>query len=77
MNQGDLSPHIGTLRFALKDLMARWEETKEVWNDGVSQRFAERNIEPLEPTVTSAVKSIERLGQLMMQAALACSPDRE
>jgi len=77
MNQGDLTPHIGTLRFALKDLQARWEETNEIWSDAVSQRFAERNIEPLDPTVTTAVKSIERLGQLMMQAALACAPDRE
>lgn len=77
MNQGDLSPQIGTLRFALKELTARWEETKEVWNDGVSQRFAERNIDPLDPTVTPTVKAIERLGHLMMQAAMACSPDRE
>lgn len=77
MNQGDLTPHIGTLRFALKDLMASWDETKVVWNDGVSQRFGERNIDPLDPTVTATVKAIERLGKLMMQAAQACSPDRE
>jgi len=77
MNRGDLTPHIGTLRFAIKELNAQWEDVHEVWNDGVSQRFAERNIEPLEPSVTTTVKAIERLGQLMMQAALACSPDRE
>jgi hypothetical protein len=77
MNQGDLSPHIGTLRFALKEVLSRWEETKEFWNDGVSQRFGERNIDPLEPHVAPTVKAIERLGHLMMQAAAACSPDRE
>ncbi len=77
MKRGDLSPVVGSLKFALRDLQARWETTHEMWNDSVAQRFKEQHVEPLEPTVQTAVKAIERLARVLMQAYDACSAERE
>ena len=76
MKQGDLSPLVGSLKHALRDLQAKWADTKESWSDVVAQRFEEQHIDPLEMPVTAAVKAIDRLGQAMVKAYDACSPDR-
>ena len=39
VKQGDLTPVVGSLRFAIKDLRAKWDDTKEVWRDDVARRF--------------------------------------
>lgn len=77
MKQGDLSSIVGSLRFAEKDLHARWEETRRVWRDEVSARFGETHLAPLEEPMTGALRAMERLGLVLMQAYDACSPDRE
>jgi hypothetical protein len=76
MKQGDLSPLVGSLKHALRDLQAKWSDTKESWTDAVAQRFEEQHIEPLEMPVTNALKAIDRLGQVMVRAYDACSPER-
>jgi len=77
MKQGDLSPVVGALRHALRDLQDKWADTKEVWNDQMAVRFEEKSILPLQNPVGTAVKAIDRLGQIMVRAYEACSPDRE
>lgn len=77
MKQGDLTPFVGSLRHALRDLNTQWREVQEVWNDGVSQRFGEQHMETLDEPVTVAVKAIDRLGQVMVKAYEACSPERD
>lgn len=77
MKQGDLTPQVGSLRHALRDLQTRWAETKEVWSDQVADRFEELHVAPVEPVVMSALKAVDRLGQTMVRAYEACSPDRE
>ena len=77
MKQGDLSPVVGTLRHALRDLQAKWADTKEVWNDQVAIHFEEKSILPLDAPVSTAIKAIERLGTVMVKAYDACSPDRD
>jgi hypothetical protein len=77
VKQGDLSPFVGTLRHAVRELHDRWSDTREVWNDSVSDRFGEQHVAPLDGPVTTAVKAIDRLGQVMVKAYEACSPERE
>ena len=77
MKQGDLSPIVGSLRHTLRDLQSKWLDTKEVWNDQVALRFEEKNVTPLETPVGAAVKAMDRLGQAMIRAYEACSPDRD
>jgi hypothetical protein len=76
MKQGDLSPLVGSLKHALRDLQAKWEDTKESWTDVVAQRFEEQHVAPLEIPVTNALKAVDRLGQAMVRAYEACSPER-
>jgi hypothetical protein len=76
MKQGDLSPIVGSLKHALRDLQSKWADTKETWTDVVAQRFEEQSIAPLELPVTNALKAMDRLGQTMVRAYEACSPDR-
>lgn len=77
MKQGDLTPFVGTLRHALRDLNERWADTQEVWSDEVAQRFGDRHVHSLDVPVTTAIKAIDRLGQIMVKAYEACSPDRD
>lgn len=77
MKQGDLSPVVGSLKFAIRDLRSRWDDTREVWSDEVARRFQEQHIEPLDPVVQNALKAIDRLGQVLVQAYEACSPERD
>lgn len=76
MKQGDLSPLVGSLKHALRDLQMKWADTKESWTDVVAVRFEEQSIAPLETPVTNALKAMDRLGQVMVRAYEACSPDR-
>jgi hypothetical protein len=77
MKQGDLSPFVGTLRHALRDLNERWHDTQEVWSDSVAARFGDQHVRSLDAPVSSAIKAIDRLGQVMVRAYEACSPDRD
>ena len=77
MKRGDLSPIVGSLRYAQRDLFARWDVVHEVWRDTVAEQFHERHLLPFDPTVTAALKAIERLGLTMMRAYEACSPERD
>ncbi|MGC3971034.1 MAG: hypothetical protein QM775_27970 [Pirellulales bacterium] len=77
MKQGDLSPIVGGLKHSFQDLQTRWDETQQIWNDQVSQRFAESHIVPLEAPLDTALKAMDRLAIVMMRAYEACSPDRE
>jgi hypothetical protein len=77
VKQGDLSPMVGSLKHALRDLQAKWADTKESWTDVVAARFEEQHIAPLETPVTNALKAIDRLGQVMVRAYEACSPDKD
>jgi hypothetical protein len=77
VKQGDLTPVVGSLRFAIKDLRAKWDDMKEVWRDDVARRFEENHVRPLDEPTEIAVKAIERLGITLMKAYDACSPDRE
>ena len=76
MKQGDLTPFVGSLRHALRDLNTRWQEVQEVWSDSVAQRFGEQHVESLDDPVSTTVKAIDRLGQVMVKAYEACSPDK-
>jgi hypothetical protein len=46
-------------------------------SDQVALRFQEKSVEPLETPVGMAVKAMDRLGQVMVRAYEACSPDRD
>jgi hypothetical protein len=65
------------LRNAMDDLLLAWQETNELWNDGVSQKFSETRLEPLGPALKGAVESSNRMQQLLNQMQRDCEEERE
>ncbi len=61
------------LNNALKDLRVLWAETKNTWDDPVSQEFDERYWSPLESQVVSALRAMERLTPILAKAQRDCS----
>jgi hypothetical protein len=57
---------------ALKDLRRRWEETREVWNDPVSQDFQKNQWELLEMRVIGAIRAMERLAPVLEKLSREC-----
>ena len=67
-----LSTGSGKLNLALKELRARWEETRASWNDPVSQAFDENHWTPLEIQVLATLRAIDRLARELDQAKKEC-----
>jgi hypothetical protein len=60
------------LKTSLRDLLARWEETKQVWHDARAAQFEQQFIEPLEPQARSALAAMDRMAAIIAQAERDC-----
>ena len=67
-----LSTGSSKLSLTLKELRLRWEETKNHWNDPVSQAFDDNHIGPLEAQVIATLRGIDRLAQVLTRAQSEC-----
>ncbi len=69
-----MSLHSGSSKLALglKNLRARWEETKSRWTDPVQRAFEKDHFGLLEEQVLGTLRGIERLGQALDQARHEC-----
>lgn len=56
----------------LKKLRQLWEETREYWNDPVSQAFEKDQWAPLEHRVTVALQAMDRISPLLDQMRRDC-----
>jgi hypothetical protein len=61
------------LQGALKDLRARWEQTKAKWDDPMSREFEKRYLAPLEPRVRNTLAAMEKMDSVLVQAKRDCS----
>lgn len=61
------------LKDALKDLRARWEETRAHWKDDVAQDFDNQHWRPLEMQTEIALRAIDRLSEELARARQDCS----
>lgn len=57
---------------ALKELMVKWDRTKESWDDPMSQALEERVLEPLEPKIRAAATAMEKMGEVLARAKRDC-----
>ena len=57
---------------SVKELMARWLDTKSQWDDGNSQKFEEKFLVPLESDAKMAVTAMEQMSQVLMQIKKDC-----
>ncbi|HMF15233.1 MAG TPA: hypothetical protein VKE94_23120 [Gemmataceae bacterium] len=61
------------LNAALKTLRLLWEETRAGWSDAVSRDFESNHWETLETRVVAALRAMDRLAPILMQAKRDCS----
>jgi hypothetical protein len=61
------------LSAALKTLRLLWEETRAGWSDAVSRDFEANQWETLETRVVAALRAMDRLAPVLMQAKRECS----
>ena len=71
-----LSLHSSAIRLksAMKTLQLKWDQTRESWDDQVSQEFEEQHILPLETQVQAVLIGIDELGEVLRQALQECEP---
>ena len=62
----------GTLSRAAKDLLARWEEAKNVWSDTQSQEFETTYIFLIEQDVRSALGAMDHMNQVLAKIESDC-----
>ena len=57
---------------ALKELMVKWDRTKENWDDPLSRTLEERVLLPLEPKIRAAATAMEKMGEVLARARREC-----
>lgn len=62
----------GKLYAALKNARLRWQTTQEIWQDVVRKQFEEEVWEPLDAQAAAALRGIDRLAQILIQARHDC-----
>jgi hypothetical protein len=65
------------LNDALKNLRALFEETREVWDDGVARDFEEKFWQPLDSQAKAALQAIDRLAPVLARARRECKADAD
>jgi hypothetical protein len=72
MKRVDLITSAARMRHALETLEAHWQRSALEWDDVVSQRFAERELEPLVPKMKVALDAINRMHNLLTEVQRDC-----
>lgn len=60
------------LQDATKELLFRWERTRQNWSDQKSHEINEEFIEPLKPRVRATLAALARVGGVIGQARREC-----
>ncbi|HKI37844.1 MAG TPA: hypothetical protein VKA46_38680 [Gemmataceae bacterium] len=69
----DITTDRAKLHNQLKDLRGRWQQVQDVWNDPVRKEFEEEHWEVLEARVLAALRAMDQLATVMIQARHDCS----
>lgn len=57
---------------AMKELMARWGETRGSWEDAVSRAFEKKYLETLEADLKTALAGLDHMSQMLQQVQRDC-----
>jgi thymidylate synthase len=55
-----------------KEFLARWEQTKETWQDAKSREFEQKYLEELQASVDKTVTIIDQLEKLLNKVRNDC-----
>jgi hypothetical protein len=60
------------LSSATKELLARWEDVKNVWSDAQSKAFEQNYILMIENDVRSAMSALDSMNQVLLRIESDC-----
>jgi len=72
MKKCDLTTSASRIHHALESLETIWRDHAEQWDDAVSRRFAERQLEPMIPKIKVSLDAIGRMHQLLTEVQRDC-----
>ena len=72
MKRWDLDTSAAHLRDAFDELQLAWQQTADLWQDPVSERFCHTHLEPLGPAVKQALEATAKMQQLLGEAYREC-----
>jgi hypothetical protein len=61
-----------SLTKAMKELMARWSDTKGSWDDVISRNFEKKFLETLEADLKTAMSGLDHMAQVLQQVHRDC-----
>ena len=68
----NLNGNKAVLTGATKELLLRWDETKNHWHDGKSREFEERYLHELMARVDQATTLIDKLEEVLQKVHKDC-----
>jgi uncharacterized protein YukE len=77
MRLWDLSGGTSKLEMAMELLQSRVAEIGEAWKDDAYMRFVETYLEPISPTMKTAIDAIHRLAEVLNTAERQCGDENE
>lgn len=77
MKRSDFQSPAARLEDALQQLERVWLETKEFWNDPVSQRVEDEFLNPLHGQVRCLLDATTAISQVVRKAEHECAHPRE
>lgn len=72
MRPWDLESSAAHLRDAMDNLQIAWQQTEPLWQDTVSQKFCDTQLEPIGPAMKLSLDAIARMQQLLNQMQRDC-----
>ena len=61
------------LKQSYENLMLRWEDTKEGWDDASRRAFDKDHLEPVTPELQATLRACDRLTAILSQMEHDCS----
>jgi hypothetical protein len=62
----------GQLGKSMKDLNRKWLETKGSWDDGTSDAFEKRHVQPIERDMRTAIAAMDQIAIHLANARRDC-----
>lgn len=62
----------GQLTMATRQLMSRWEETRESWRDQKAAAFGDLYLSEVRDTVSTALRALEELERILEKVHADC-----
>ncbi len=62
----------GNLNKSMKDLLIKWDATKQDWSDEVAENFEKDYLAPLEQAVRQAVSTMDQMAQVLSRVDRDC-----